>query len=110
MIYRLFLASLAVFVTAYIIPGVTIDPWWVCLIVAVVMGLINSFVLPVAKFLSAPLSCLTLGLWSFALNALMVLLCAYVVDGFKVDGFLAALIYSVVLSAVNWVLNMMFSD
>lgn len=110
MIYRLLFASLAVFVTAYIIPGVSINPWWVSIIVAVVMGLLNSLVRPVLAFISAPLSCLTLGLWSFVLNALMVMLCAYLVDGFTSDGFWSALIFSLVLTAVNWVLNMVFSE
>jgi putative membrane protein len=110
MLARLILSAVAVGITAYFMDSVTIEPWWVTVIVAVVLGLINSVVRPVVKLLSLPLTILTLGLFSFVVNGLMVLLCAYFIDGFKVDGLGAAILFSIILAIVNWVLNMMFSN
>ena len=89
--------------------SVTIEPWWVTVIVAVVLGLINSVVRPVVKLLSLPITILTLGLFAFVVNGLMVLLCAYFIDGFKVDGLSAAILFSIILAVVNWILNLMFT-
>lgn len=110
MLARLILSALAVGITAYFMDSVTIEPWWVTVIVAVVLGLINSVVRPVVKLLSLPLTLLTLGLFALVINGLMVMLCAYFVEGFKVDGLGAAILFSIILAVVNWVLNMMFSN
>lgn len=109
MIARLVLSTLAVGITAYFMDSVTIEPWWVTAIVAVVLGLINSVVRPVVKLLSLPITILTLGLFAFVVNGLMVLLCAYFIDGFKVDGLGAAILFSIILAVVNWILNLMFT-
>ncbi|MBQ2074583.1 MAG: phage holin family protein [Muribaculaceae bacterium] len=110
MLARLILSAVAVGITAYFMDSVTIEPWWVTVIVAVVLGLINAVVRPVVKLLSLPLTLLTLGLFALVVNGLMVMLCAYFVDGFKVDGLGAAILFSIILAVVNWVLNMMFSN
>ena len=109
MIARLVLSSLAVGITAYFMDSVTIEPWWVTVIVAVVLGLINSVVRPVVKLLSLPITILTLGLFALVVNGLMVLLCAYFTEGFKVDGLGAAILFSIILAVVNWILNLMFT-
>ncbi|MBQ6649319.1 MAG: phage holin family protein [Muribaculaceae bacterium] len=110
MLARLIISAVAVGITAYFMDSVTIEPWWVTVIVAVVLGLINAVVRPVVKLLSLPLTLLTLGLFALVVNGLMVMLCAYFVDGFKVDGLGAAILFSIILAVVNWVLNMMFSN
>ncbi len=110
MLARLILSAVAVGITAYFMDSVTIEPWWVTVIVAVVLGLINAVVRPAVKLLSLPLTLLTLGLFALVVNGLMVMLCAYFVDGFKVDGLGAAILFSIILAVVNWVLNMMFSN
>ena len=109
MIARLVLSSLAVGITAYFMDSVTIEPWWVTVIVAVVLGLINSVVRPVVKLLSLPITILTLGLFALVVHGLMVLLCAYFIEGFKVDGLGAAILFSIILAVVNWILNLMFT-
>ena len=73
MIARLVLSSLAVGITAYFMDSVTIEPWWITVIVAVLLGLINSVVRPVVKLLSLPITILTLGLFALVVNGLMVL-------------------------------------
>lgn len=110
MLARLILSAVAVGITAYFMDSVTIEPWWVTVIVAVVLGVINAVVRPIVKLLSLPINILTLGLFSFVINGLMVLLCAWFIDGFKVDGLGAAILFSIIMAVVNWVLNLMFAN
>lgn len=107
MIARFIVSALAVFITAWTLDGVSVEPWWAALLVAAVLGLINTFIRPIVKFFSLPLNILTLGLFTLVINALMVMLCAWCVSAhFKVDGFLWALAFSVVMTIVNWLLSL----
>lgn len=106
MISKLIISALAVVITAWVLPGVSVEPWWWSVVIAIVLGFINTFVKPVVKLLALPVTLLTVGLFSFVINALMVLLCAWLVPAFEVDGFWPALLFSVVLGVVSWVLNM----
>ena len=106
MLARLLISAVAVWITAWLLPGVTVEPWWAAIIVAVVLGLINTFIRPVVKLLALPLNILTLGLFSLVINALMVLLCAWFTRYMQVNGFLDALWFSIVLTVVNWVLHL----
>jgi len=109
MIIRLILSTLSVGIAAYIMDSVTIEPWWVTVIVAVVLGAINSFIRPIVKFFSLPITVLTLGLFLLVINGLMVLLCAWLIKGFQVDNLWAAILFSIAIAVVNWILNLMFS-
>lgn len=109
MIARLILSSVAVGITAYFMDSVSIEPWWVAVIVAVVLGAINSFIRPIVKFFSLPITLLTLGLFSLVINGLMVMLCAWLIKGFAVDGLWSAVLFSIILACVNWLLNLMFA-
>lgn len=109
MIARLILSSVAVFIAAYFMDSVSIEPWWVAIIVAVVLGFINSTVRPIIKFFSLPITILTLGIFSLVINGAMVLFCSWLINGFNVDGLGSAILFSIILAIVNWVLNMMFS-
>ncbi|OGK14151.1 hypothetical protein A3H80_04740 [Candidatus Roizmanbacteria bacterium RIFCSPLOWO2_02_FULL_37_19] len=103
-IIRLLVNALAIFFTAQILPGVTVDGLQSALIVAVVLGIINTFVKPILIFFTLPLTIVTLGLFTFVINALLILLASSLVPGFSVDGFLWALIFSFVLSIVSSIL------
>lgn len=110
MIARLILSSLAVFITAYFMDSVTIEPWWVCVIVAVVLGFINSTIRPIIKFLSFPITFLTLGLFSLVINGAMVMFCSWLIKGFQVDGWWAGILFSIILAIVSFILNKMFAE
>ncbi len=96
-----FISALAVLITAYLLPGVHVDSFVSALIVALVLGIINAFIKPILIILTLPIGILTLGLFTFVINALLILLTANLVPGFTVDGFLWAIIFSIVLSIVN---------
>lgn len=104
-IISLLLGTIAVFVTAYILPGVKVDGWTTALILAIVMGLINAFIRPLLLLLTLPINILTLGLFTFVVIALCVLLASAIVPGFHVDGFWWAMAFGVVLAVVNSFIN-----
>ena len=93
--------TLAITITAYLLPGVTVAGLGVALIAAVVLGLINAVLRPLFIFFTLPLTILSLGLFVFVINALLVLLASYFVDGFMVGGFWWALLFSLIVSGVN---------
>ena len=109
MITRLILPTLAVLITALTLDGVTVEPWWWAVIVAIVLGLINSWIRPLVKLLALPINLLTLGLFTFVINALMVMLCSWLLKPhFVVDNFWWALGFSIVLTLVAWLLHLFF--
>jgi putative membrane protein len=102
---NLIVSTLAVLISAYILPGVKVDGFLTAIVVAVVLGIVNTFIKPILLLLTFPLTILSLGLFYFVINALMVLLVSAIVPGFKVSGFFWALIFSLVLSIVSFFLN-----
>ncbi len=75
------------------------------LTVALVMSLLNTFVKPVLQFLSIPITILTLGIFYLVVNVAIVYLCAYLVRGFSVSGFIQPLIFGFVLSVINGIVG-----
>ena len=103
---NLLISGIAVFITAYVLPGVTLEQDIVTiLIVAVLLGIANSVIKPILHLLTFPITIVTFGLFAFVINALMVMLVDYFVAGFSVDNFLWAIAFSVVLSIVSSVLR-----
>ncbi len=78
---------------------------WVALLTAVVLAVINHTIRPVFMLISIPVNLLTLGLFSFVINGLMVLLADKIIPEFSVPSLLMAIYFSVVLAVVNWVLH-----
>ncbi len=97
----------AILVTAYVLPGVHLSGIIAALVLAVILAAINTFVRPILIVLTLPLTILTLGIFIFVLNALLILLAAAIVPGFSVHGFWWALLFSLVLSLVNAILRML---
>lgn len=91
----------AILIAAYLIPGVHLTTFMAAIILSVVLGIINVFVKPVIGILTLPINIVTLGLFSLVVNALLILLAGMIVQGFTVDGFWWAMLFSVVVSLVN---------
>ena len=102
---NLLINGLAVYITAHVLPGVAVDSFITAIIVSVVLGIVNTLIKPILLILTLPATILTLGLFTFVINALMVYLVATFVPGFHVVGFWAALTFSIVLSIVSWFLK-----
>lgn len=94
-------SAMVVFSIAYIMPGVRVADFTTSLVVALVLGIINAFLKPILLILTLPINLVTLGLFTFVLNALLILLVSRIVPGFFVDGFLTALIFGLILSLAN---------
>ena len=107
-IIKILLTGVAALLAAYILPGVQIDGFGSALILAVVLALLNLVVRPILVLLTIPVTILTLGLFLLVINALIILMAEYLIPGFQVDGFLWALIFSLVLSLIEAVLDAIF--
>ena len=104
LLVALILNALALLATAYLIPGFQVDGFGSAIVAAIVIGLVNTFIRPILAFVSLPITILTLGLFSFVINAVCLYLVSIVVPGFRIDGFLAAVLGGVVLAIVATVL------
>jgi putative membrane protein len=100
-ILHLFLHTLAVLMAAYVIPGVTVAGWWTALVVAVVLGVLNTFLKPILLFLTFPVTVLTLGLFALVVNTALILLATWIVPGFAIASFFTAFIFGIVLFFIN---------
>lgn len=100
-----FVNAVAVYTTASLLQGISIRGFGSALVVALVLGLVNALVKPVLVFLSVPFIVLTLGLFLLVINALMLQLAAAFVDGFTVGGFWWAVLGSLCISFVAWLLG-----
>ena len=97
-----FVLTAAVMLTAYLIPGIAVSSLITALVVALVLGLINTFIKPVLEILTIPINLLTLGLFGLVLNALLFWAVSYFVSGFMIAGFLPALVGSILISIIMW--------
>ena len=98
---QLFIATIAVLISSYILPGVHVESLTVAIVVAVVLGMLNMFIKPVLVFLTLPITVVTLGLFMFVINIALVLLAEYVIPGFSIDTLLTAFLFSILLSLTN---------
>ncbi|MEP6469611.1 MAG: phage holin family protein [Chloroflexota bacterium] len=111
-ILQILVNAAALWVAVQIVPGLNWsgNEWWKFLLVAVVFSLINSYVKPILRILTLPISLVTLGLFLLVLNALLLMLTGAISDqlnlGFTVADFWAALLGSIVISIVGWILSM----
>lgn len=102
---RLLVSALAAMVTAYLLPGVKIDNFRSALILALVLAILNLLVKPVLILLTLPVTIITLGLFLLVINAIIILIASNLVKGFRVDGFIWALLFSLVLTLVSGIMN-----
>lgn len=97
--------GIAVVITAYILPGVELQNFIAAIVVAIVIGVLNAFLRPILIILTLPINILTLGLFTFIINAVIVVTTSAIVPGFRVDNFWWAMLFSLVLAIVNWFLS-----
>ncbi len=102
---RWLVITLAIILSAALIPGIRVDSLSTAVIAAGLLGLINVFIKPVLIILTLPLNIITLGLFSFIINAVLLKIVAYFVPGLEINGFLAALLGALVISLTNWLAN-----
>lgn len=100
MIKKWIISTIIILLAAYLLPGVSTTLLGAA-VFAIVMGVINAFIKPILVVLTLPINILTLGLFTLVINAGLIMLAAKIVQGFSVDGFLSALIFSVIVFLVS---------
>lgn len=102
--------ALGLLVVDMIVPGVDIANFPSALLAAIVIGFVNAFVRPILQVLSLPITFITLGLFSFLLNGILLWLASIIVPGFTMNGFLAFILAPIVLSFCSTFLNKYFAE
>jgi putative membrane protein len=98
--------AVALYVAAWALPGVTYgDQWWTLLIAAAVFTLVNMWLKPIVRLLSLPFIIVTLGLFLFVVNILMLYVTDWLVADFDIRSFGAGALAAIIVSVVNWVLH-----
>lgn len=107
---RVVINTLAIVLAAHIVPGIQVDGFGSALAAGLVLGVINAVVRPVLLVLTLPVTLVTLGLFILVLNGLCLWLAAWLVGGFHVVGFWAAVLGALCVSAVSWLASALVSD
>jgi len=107
-ILRLLLSAAAVVLLSYVLPNVSVDSYVTAILVALALSLLNFIVKPILVILTLPITIITFGLFLLVINASIILLADYFVDGFSVHGIGWALLFSLLLSFMQWILFSIF--
>jgi len=102
---KILVTSIAVVVSAFLLPGVHIEGYTTAIVVAIVLSLLNYFVKPVLIILTIPATIFSFGFFLLVINAFIIILTSKFVGGFKVDGFWWAFIFSIILSLITSILD-----
>lgn len=97
--------AIALLVTTYFVPGVTINDYTTLFLAAISIGIVNAIIKPVLKLISLPITLVTFGVFALVVNAVCFLIAAYFVPGFEVDGFLTAIVGALVMSIASMTIN-----
>ena len=107
---RLLVNALALWVFANLVPGFEFDSIIAIVITSIVMGVVNTFIKPILQLIALPITLVTFGIAAIVINVLLLWLISWVVPGFSIDGFLTALLSSIVLAFVSWFLHLLSKD
>jgi len=107
LIVKWLIMTASVMIAAYVIPGVTVSSFFSALWVALFLGIVNLLLKPFLILITLPINILTLGLFTFVINGLIILLASSVIKGFQVSGFWSAVLFSIILSIINYLMNLL---
>lgn len=109
-IISVLLNALALIITAYIVPGFHLEAPQAAILAAIVLGVLNTFIKPLLLFLTFPINLMTLGLFTFVVNAVVLWLTDAIVGGLRIENFLMTILGAIVLSVVSTALSMLRKD
>ena len=107
---RWLILTAAIMLSAHLIDNIYVSGFLSAFFAAAVIGVLNLFFRPILIILTLPINILTLGLFTFIINALMLKIASGLIPGFSVSGFWSTVIGAIILSAINWILNMIVKD
>jgi putative membrane protein len=105
LLLRLVISAVALLAVAYLVPGFEVVSFYIALLAALVLGLANAVVRPLIFVLTLPVNIITLGLFTFVINAAMLWIASSVVPGFEIIGFTAAVMGAIVMWVIGLVAN-----
>lgn len=107
---RLLINTLALIITTWIVPGFEINGVWTAVLAAIVLGVVNTFIRPLMLLITLPFNIITLGLFTFVINALMLWMTAYFVRGVHINDWLSAILAAIVLSVTSTILGAVLKE
>ena len=105
LLVRWLLLTISIIVTSYLVDGIHVTSFFSAFFAAAVLGILNALFRPILIIITLPINILTLGLFTFVINALLLKMASGVVPGFYVEGFWSAVFGSLIISLVSWLLN-----
>jgi len=100
----------AIVATSYLLDGIQVSGFFPAIFAAAMLGILNAFFRPIALLLTLPINILSLGLFTFIINALMLKMASGIIPGFGVYGFWTAIFGSLLISVISWLLNAFISE
>lgn len=100
----------AILLASYMLEGIQVSGFISAVGAAAMLGILNAFLRPIALILTLPINILSLGLFTFVINAIMLKMASGVIGGFEVNGFWPAVFGALIISLVSWLLNMLIND
>ena len=107
---RWLMLTVAIMAAAYLLPGIKVDSVFSAFFAAATLGILNALLRPLLLLLTLPLNILTLGLFTFVINALMLMMASGVIAGFHVAGFWSAVFGSLIIGVISWLLTSLVND
>ncbi len=100
----------AILLSAYLLDGIWVSGFFSAFFAAAFLGILNAFFRPIALILTLPINILTLGLFTFVINAFMLKIASAVIPGFEVHGFWTSVFGALIIGTVSWLLNAFISE
>jgi putative membrane protein len=110
LVLKWLILTAAITIAAYLLDGIHVDGFFSAFLTAAILGILNTFFKPILVILTLPINILTLGLFTFVINALLLKMASGVISGFRVDSFWAAIFGSIIVSVVSWILSRLIKE
>lgn len=107
---RWLILTVAIMITSYLLDGIYVRNFLSAFFAAAILGVLNAFFRPILFILTLPINVLSLGLFTFVINAIMLMMASGVISGFKVYGFWPAVFGSLLISLVSWILTSFINE
>jgi len=109
-VIRWLILTVAIMFASYILDGIQVKGFFTALFAAAILGILNAFFRPILIILTLPINILSLGLFTFIINAMLLKMASGVISGFQVYGFWSAVFGSLLISAVSWALSSFINE
>lgn len=110
LLIRWLIVTAAIILASYLLDGIEVKNFFSAFFAAAALGILNALFRPILIVLTLPINILTLGLFTFLINALMLKMASGIIPGFEVHGFWTAIFGSLIISTISWLLNAFISD